>query len=317
VTRALVLAIALAVVGAPYARSATPTPRSDHVLMALATAGDEPYSVQAVEKVVRAADAFIRASSFANERLTFDVTPWLRAFGSAPGCGGLTDLSLDDLVAPVRTAAERAGYVPGDYNRIMYTIADSHCGFFGQTWGTQVVLTREPTVQLIVHELGHTFGLGHAQASMCPTRCAVDDTGDPYSPMGSGLTDFSVYEKATIGWIGRQPHARNPGFYTIAPGGIATTRPQALVIDTRYGHWWLEYRTKPFRGVLARFVDLAAAAPPFAPSPRLMLDPVHKGRPWIAAGETYNADGTFSVRVTKTRANSVRLHFARTGRRTK
>jgi hypothetical protein len=317
VTRALVLAIALAVVGAPYAQSATPRPRSDHVLIALATAGDEPYSVQAVEKVVRAADAFIRASSFGNETLTFDVTPWLRAFGSAPGCGGLTDGSLDDLVAPVRTAAERAGYVPGDYNRIMYTIAGSHCGFFGQTWGTQVLLTREPRVQLIVHELGHTFGLGHAQASMCPSRCAVDDTGDPYSPMGSGTMDFSVYEKATVGWIGRQPRARKPGFYTIAPGGIATTRAQALVVDTRYGQWWLEYRTKPFRGVLARFIDRAPVAPPFAPSARLMLDPAHKGRPWIAAGETYGADGTFSIRVTRTRPDAARIHFAWAGSRAK
>jgi hypothetical protein len=196
----------------------------------------------------------------------------------------------------------------------MYTIADAHCGFYGMTWGTQVLLVREPTPSLLVHELGHTFGLGHAAASACPVLCMIDETGDPFSPMGEGTGDFSTYEKALLGWIGPQLHARSAGSYTLATADGNAKRPQALVVDIAYGQWWFEYRTKSFRGVLARFVDHDAAVPPFDASARLMLNPVHRGRPWIQAGETYRGDGTFTLRVVRMRSGSADVRFRwRTG----
>ena len=58
-----------------------------------------------------------------------------------------------------------------------------------------------PTAALVTHELGHTFGLPHAGASRCAATCPVDESGDPFSPMGEGFTDFSAYEKRQLGWL--------------------------------------------------------------------------------------------------------------------
>ena len=82
------------------------------------------------------------------------------------------------------------------------------------------------------------------------------DPGDPYTPMGTGGFDFSAYEKSLLGWIGPQPHASTSGAYTLVPPTEKTKLAQALVVDApRVGAWWLEFRAKPFRGVLVRFVD--------------------------------------------------------------
>ena len=268
----------------------------ERVLVVLATPGPTPYTVASVDRTMRAADAFLRTASLGHLRLHTEVTPWLAAFSGDPGCGGLTRESFEALLAPARVAAARAGYEPSRYTEVIYALADSHCGFQGEAWGHQVLLTRRPTLSLVVHELGHTFGLAHAQASDCvvpPARCGIDDTGDPFSPMGSGMVDFSAYEKANLGWIQPQPQVRSGQRYLLAVPTFRTTLPQALVIDTTAGRCWIEYRSEPFRGLLVRFVTPRQTATPFAAPTVLILNPTKAGRPWIAPGETYQIPGSF------------------------
>lgn len=273
----------------------------ERVLIVLATSGPRPYTVAEVERTVRQADAFFRTASFNQVHLTADVTPWLPAFKTNPGCGGTTNRSLESVVAPARVAADSAGYDPARYDDVVYAIADSRCGFHGATWGHEVMLTRQPTVELLVHELGHALGLGHAQAAGCPvtpTQCGFDETGDPYSPMGHGMLDFSVYEKVLLGWIPAQPHATVARRYVLATPTARSTFAQALIVDTEDGSWWIEYRAKPFRGLLVRFVE-ARDLPPFARSAALMLRTAKAHRPWIARGESYKLPGSFRVSLLK------------------
>src|SRR5205823_2805209 len=135
----------------------------EHVLVILASAGSKPYSVAQVERTVSQANLFFQVFSFGQVRLRVDVTPWLSVLVTTSGCG-LSTRGLDTLVASARQAAGRAGFNPDLYDDVVYTLADTHCGFLGETLGHEVMLTREPTVPLLLHELGHTFGLGHAQA---------------------------------------------------------------------------------------------------------------------------------------------------------
>jgi hypothetical protein len=285
----------------------------ERVLIVLATAGPKPYTVADVERTVRQANAFITASSFGQTRLRVDVTPWLSAFNGNPGCGGTTNRSLAAVVAPARLAADRAGYDASRYDDVVYAVADSHCGFHGATWGNEVMLTRQPTLQLIMHELGHTFGLGHAQSAAClgaSRSCGrLEETGDQFSPMGSGELDYSAYEKTVLGWIRPQPHVKTAKRYILAPPTSRSSLAQALIVDVDEGAWWIEYRAEPFRGLLFRFVDESRAWSPFAAPAVLVTNPTKANRAWLERGESYRLPKSFRVTLTKASATQAEVRF--------
>lgn len=294
----------LAAVALPSAGAATKG--NEHVLIILTAAGSSPYPVADVQQTARRANAFFERSSFDQVHLDVDVTPWLPVAANGSSCG-LSTRGLAAVVEPAREAADRAGFDPGRYDSVVYTLADSHCAFLGETLGHQVMLTREPTVPLLLHELGHTFGLGHAQAADCvtsPVRCGIYETGDTLSPMGSGTLDFSAYEKFLLGWIPPQPHVSVAKTYVLAPPTSFSKLAQALIVETTQGSWWIEYRSRPFRGLVFRLVDSRNPPSQFAPSAILMLRPTKAARPWIVKGETYRIP--FSFRVTLARATATR-----------
>ena len=283
----------------------------ERVLIILATSGAKPYTRAEVETTAREAATFFQKSSLGQLRLTTEVTPWISAYSANPGCGSFNNRSLSDVVDPARRAADAAGYNPSSYDDVVYAIADNRCGFHGATWGHEVMLTRQPTVELLVHELGHALGLGHAQTSACkvaPSHCGVDENGDPFSPMGRGLLDFSAYEKVLLGWIPAQARVNVAKRYVLAPPTGRSKLAQALVIEMEEGTWWIEYRAVPFRGLLVRFVE-NRDLPPFARSAALMSRPVKAGRPWIAKGESYRLPGSFRLTLLKASATRGELRL--------
>jgi hypothetical protein len=310
VRRGPLLAV-VALLAAVVLPSAGAAPKAnERVLVVLASTGSRPYAVASVQRTFAQANAFIQRASFGQVHLTADVTPWLTGLTAKPGCGAI-DGTIDSVLEPARKEAAGAGFDASRYDTVVYELPDARCGFFGATFGHQIMLTREPTVELLAHELGHSFGLGHAMGANCIDylRCSLEDTGDTLSPMGSGSLDYSAYEKALLGWIPQQPHVTSPKSYVLAPPTSRSRLAQALVVDTAEGTWWIEYRARPFRGLVFRFVDADNHSVPFAPSAILILRPTKHPRPYIVKGETYRIPSSWRVTLTKASAKQATVRF--------
>jgi hypothetical protein len=310
-----VLRAPLLAVVALFAVSAVPSAGSapkanERVLVVLASTGSKPFTVAEVERAFAQAKAFIQRSSFGQVSVDADVTPWLTDLTAHPSCSASTG-TLESVFGPARLSAAGAGFDTAHYDTVVYALPDAHCGFFGATFGHQVMLTREPTLELLLHELGHTFGLGHAMGADCTDllRCGLYDTGDVFSPMGSGSLDYSAYEKALLGWMPPQPHVTVPKRYVLAPATARSRLAQALVVDTTRGSWWIEYRSQPFRGLVFRFVDSENHSAPYSPSAVLILKPTKKARPWIVRGESYRIPSSWRVTLTKATATQAEVRF--------
>jgi hypothetical protein len=127
--------------------------------------------------------------------------------------------------------------------------------------------------------------------------------------MGSGKLDFSVYEKTVLGWIRPQPHVNAAKRYILAPPTSRSSLAQALIVDVDQGAWWIEYRARPFRGLLFRFVDDARAWLPFAAPAILVTNPTKANRPWLALGESYSLPTSFEVTLTKAGATQAEVRL--------
>ena len=271
------------------------------VLVVLATYGPKPYTVAAVQETMKETAEFYERSSYGQMRIRPQVTAWLTAFSARPRCADWTARStspLDAFVAPARAAAAGAGYNLAAYDRIVYSVVGSDCNFLGIAWGRSAVLTQIPTPQLVAHELGHTYGLAHAASSACASTCPVDESGDPFSPMGEGFSDFSTYEKRQLGWLPEPLRVAKPGTYRLARADLTSALPHTLVVPSSAGDYWIERRSS---GLMVRLVVPESAAPPFAAPAVLLMNPTSKRRPWIAAGETFRARGLFTAKLAQQR----------------
>jgi hypothetical protein len=310
VRRAPLLAVValLAAVALPSAGAAPKA--NESVLVVLASTGSRPYPVADVRRVFAQLNDFIQRSSFGQVHVDATVTPWLTGLNAKPSCGS-GPAGMDAVFEPARREAASAGFDASGYDTVIYTLPDARCGFYGATFGHQVMLTREPTVELLAHELGHTFGLGHAMGADCLDylRCSLEDTGDPFSPMGSGSLDYSAYEKSMLGWLGPPVHVAAPKSYTLAPPTSRTRVAQVLVVETSRGTWWIEYRAQPFRGLLFRMVDAENHSAPYAPQAILILRPTKHARPWIAKGESYRIPFSWRVTLMKVSAKQATVRF--------
>jgi hypothetical protein len=304
----LAVVVLLAAVVLPSAGAAPKA--NERVLVVLASTGSKPYTVAEVKRAFEQAAAFIQRSSFGQVHVAAEVTPWLTGLTVRPSCGA-SDGTIDAIFGPARREAAGAGYDAARYDTVVYTLPDARCGFYGATFGHQVMLTREPTLELLLHELGHTFGLAHAMGADCTDllRCALDDTGDVFSPMGTGMLDYSAYEKAMLGWIPPQPHVTAPKQYVLVPPTARSKLAQALLVETERGTWWIEYRATPFRGLVFRFVDADNHSAPYVQSAILILKPTKKARPWIVKGESYRIPFSFRVTLVKATTSRATVRF--------
>jgi hypothetical protein len=204
------------------------------------------------------AEAFYRRASFGRLRMSIDLTPWLHAY-AAPLCpDNATSTSIFGAIGDrAQSAAKAAGYDLSLYRRLVYIIPERTCALGGVGAGREVYLAQEGGALdylTLVHELGHTFGLPHANGSSCVRGCRVFEYGDSMSPMGHGATDFTALEKLKLGWISSVRRVEASGTYTVADIDEPSSAPQALVVPTAAGEYWIEHRAAAPGEVIVRVV---------------------------------------------------------------
>jgi hypothetical protein len=291
-------------------------------LVILGTWGPQPFSQAAAQRVVfDESAAWLARSSFGRLTMSGDTTPWLTVARPAACDRGVVSRTF-------RAAAERAGYAPASYTRIVYLVPGLGCPYQGYGSGNEAYLMNSLSRTLVVHELGHTFGLGHAKSRECRgSRCELREYGDRYDTMGSGRGDFNAFEKFTLGWLDTAPRVAADGVYTIEAIERASTGPQALVVETADTEYWFDHREpewddESFRaGLPADNVFVRAGPPssnpvaggPFS-EPNVLVPAVPYGRQAYVTGERFVDAQAFEVTVVGRTGTSVQVAFRWTDR---
>jgi hypothetical protein len=284
------------------------------------TWGPEPLSNPQAQAMVDGAATFLRNASFGKLTLAADITPVLPAFAAPPEC--------DDIRA-VRdaaiTAAAAAGYDPLAYSRRVYLLPwdRASCGMpspFAYTVGRDIVIVGLFRPETLAHELGHSFGLGHAHRESCTGSCVEYEYGDPRDAMALGTGDFNPLEKSLAGWLGAPAVADRDGDFTIDQFELPSALPQALVVPTARGEYWIDHReplgndiglTGPAaQGIEVRLREpaLLGAALLLTPSD-LVSDPRNLSDGAVVPGDAFTVRGVFSVAVLDHAGTAVGLRF--------
>ncbi len=277
------------------------------ILAILATWGPQPFLPDELKSSLFGdADAFVRNASFGEASLTGEVTPWLPIKQFAD-CDPVLQ---SELALAALNAAKQAGYDATKYSRYVFVFPrPGPCRYLGFGYGNEVWLFGTPASRVVIHELGHTFSLGHAWSVACPT-CRPVEYGDPYDVMGHGVGHYNAFEKFAAGWLTGVTTATANGTYAIDQLELKSTQPQALVVHTAVNDYWFDHREPLLEDVafagqpIVRGVEVHASPSPddrdgrsrYQPGNVIVLDPTGHGDA-ILPGDTWGEAGAFSLTV--------------------
>ena len=207
--------------------------------------------------------SFLQQSSYGKTDVLFnvatDVTGVLRLPNTASSYAVAGDSSL--LHTHARGAAATAGFNVAAYERVavVFTylgdLANSKITYGGlaNLIGTNLWVNGEFDLRVVGHELGHTYGLPHANLWKVTDGNAVSlagvstEYGDPFDLMGDGdffQNDFSHWNKSLLQWIpdASVTVAAAAGTFRIyrfdsASADLASPRALKVVRDTTRDYW--------------------------------------------------------------------------------
>jgi M6 family metalloprotease-like protein len=172
--------------------------------------------------------------------------------------------------AVIATEADRAAVAAGvslqGYQTIIYMFpTNSACGWSGtggsNAAGQKLIFIHDRagmSAKVIVHELGHSFGLMHSDGLDCDGgpmsgTCVQQGYADPADVMGIRLGHFNAFQKELLGWLGSGASSAiqtvtASARLTIAPmsaagnGTRALRLPRGVDAQGRPRWYYLEYR---------------------------------------------------------------------------
>jgi len=191
---------------------------------------------------------YYKEASYQKHQLAGVVTPWLVARFAKP-----TTCLYSQVATEARALAQLAGYNLASYQKFVYVFPSlPGCGWAGLGGGSQAWINQAASLLVFGHELGHTFGLGHAGSVDCGTQvlggtCTRSEYGDPYEIMGNARgAHFSAPHKNELGYFSAGQVRTHPGgtaTYTLSPlaspgGTVYAVKVPASAQRT----YWIEWR---------------------------------------------------------------------------
>ncbi|WP_243978134.1 Ig-like domain-containing protein [Vibrio natriegens] len=216
----------------------------------------EPWTVQEAEELVfGTVNDFYRENSNDQTWLSGEVSGYLTL-----AVDEVCDINTIDNYA--KQAATNNGIDTDSYDRLVYIFPEiSNCGWTGMgTIGatqSRAWINGAFTVNTIGHELGHNFGLRHAQSLDCGvdivgSNCTNFVYGDNIDIMGNGDGHFNGFNKESLGWLSSTEitSVTSDGSYLVEPyemlhSGIAKVLkiPRGTDPETGKQLWYyIEYR---------------------------------------------------------------------------
>lgn len=313
---ALVIAAALlaaSLVAAARASLAAPTPV--RILVVKATWGPQPFTDAQVDVLMQETVAFYGTASFGEDAMTYAQTPWLTVMSGPMSCA--------DEVQQLPQLAASAGWDPTAYTHTVYLVPGggaSGCpnGFEEPGVGALINDDVAPPVGVVIHELGHVFGMGHAGLLTCwyeqaKRLCSADPYGDTADVMGGASTsnilayvgDFGALQKARAGWL-NPVYIAHSGTYRLAPLERMSSLPQALVIRGSAYEYWIDEREAVANDAhlggpaVTGFAVHRINEDPFAPGadplrPDYLVPNAHSSSYYTRVGQTFTLPGVFTL----------------------
>jgi hypothetical protein len=219
--------------------------------------------------------AYYAEESYGKTTLTGTVFGWYTIAAPGLDCDANFELWASQARAKVGSAIDA-------YSNVMYIFPTlAACGWagLGSMPGSETWINGYVQLRVMAHELGHNFGVHHANSYDCTVsgsrvslgpaaNCSSVEYGDPFSIMGSASTrQFPAFHKDELGWL--QPTSTytvtSSGTYTIAASELDTAATQllripragrALYVDVRqpYGTYFDNFTagSGPVNGVMLR-----------------------------------------------------------------
>ncbi|MCH9031982.1 MAG: hypothetical protein IIB00_06960, partial [candidate division Zixibacteria bacterium] len=202
---------------------------------------------------------FFREASYDKMRITGQV-------------GGVYVLNLPaesnffEIYEPAIDSAASAGFnvqwggmadptnLTGDFDKVVIVSTMRPVPLGGVAMGRKVVwLNGRITLGVCAHELGHTFGAGHASGWYCldqswpllaDTTCGpIDGFADIFDPMGSGIGHYNARLKELFGWLDSSQflNVTASGQYTLTP--LETSDGlKALLFGRDNSYYYFQFR---------------------------------------------------------------------------
>jgi hypothetical protein len=169
----------------------------------------------------------------------------------------------DSLATYAKSAATEAGVNLSNYSRIVYVFPTNSCywlglgtigGYPSESW-----INGAFDLETVAHELGHNFGLYHANALSCASSsigsdCRSIEYADTTDVMGNEVPGhFNAFHKEQLGWLNSGsmpsiPTLSASGTFNLEPFEADNDQPKALKVlksidlSGAKTYYYIEYR---------------------------------------------------------------------------